>query len=102
MTIEVGLGYPHLFAGLIGVSGYAHEPEQLVKELSPVAKEQGFLMTHGTQDTLIPVERVRPQIKLLQAAGIQIDWREFQKAHTIAGEEEVSVIREFVRSRFQK
>ena len=102
MTIEVGLRYPHLFAGLIGVSGYAHEPEQLLKELSPVAKQQRFLVTHGTQDSLIPFLKVKDQIKLLQTAGIQIDWREFHKAHTIAGEEEISTIREFIRSRYEK
>jgi hypothetical protein len=33
----------------------------------------------------------------LQGAGLQIDWREFVKAHTIAGEEEMAVVREFVQ-----
>src|SRR2546422_5501579 len=28
MTIELGLRYPHLFAGLVGISGYVHEPER--------------------------------------------------------------------------
>ncbi len=98
MTIEVGLRYPHLLAGLIGVSGYAHEPEELLKELSPVAKQQRFLITHGTQDTLVPFAEVKKQIKVLQAGGVQMDWREFHKAHTIAGEEEISAIRQFIRS----
>jgi phospholipase/carboxylesterase len=101
MTIEVGLRYPHLLAGLIGISGYAHEPELLLKELSPVAKQQRFLITHGTQDALIPFRQVKEQIKLFQSNEIQIDWREFHKAHTIAGEEEISVIREFVRSSYR-
>jgi len=47
MTIEMGARYPHLFAGLVGISGYVFEPERLVKELSPVAKQQRFLITHG-------------------------------------------------------
>ena len=37
MTLEVGVRYPHRFAGLVGISGYAHEPEQLVAGQSPVA-----------------------------------------------------------------
>ena len=101
MTIEVGLCYPHLFAGLIGVSGYAHEPEKLLKELSPVAKKQRFLITHGTQDTLVPFLQVKEQVKLFQAGGVQIEWREFHKAHTIAGEEEISVIREFISASYK-
>lgn len=101
MTIEVGLRYPHLFAGLIGISGYAHEPEKLLEELSPVAKQQKFLITHGTHDALVPFQAVKEQMQLLQRGGLQIDWREFRKAHTIAGEEELDVIREFVCAQFK-
>jgi phospholipase/carboxylesterase len=97
MSIEIGARYPHRFAGIVGISGYSYEPGKLVKELSPVAREQKFLITHGTQDTLLPLATVRPQIALLKNAGLQIDWREFVKAHTIAGEEEIAVIRQFVQ-----
>jgi phospholipase/carboxylesterase len=102
MTIEAGLRYPHLFAGLIGVSGYAHEPEKLLNELSPVAKQQQFLITHGIQDTLVPFREVKEQVKLFQNAGVQMEWHEFHKAHTIAGEEEISLIRNFICSRLGK
>ena len=98
MTIEVGLRYPHLFAGLVGISGYVHQPERLLQELSPVALQQRFLITHGTDDPLIPFGPVREQVNRLIAAGIQIEWHEFAKAHTIAGEEELAVIRDFVRA----
>ena len=96
MTLEIGLHYPHRLAGLIGVSGYAHEPETASRELSPVALEQRFLITHGTADPLIPIAKVRAQIVFLQSAGIKMEWREFAKVHTIAGEEELDVIRKFV------
>ena len=98
MTLEVGLRYPQQLAGLIGISGYAHEPEKGVLELSPVALKQKFLVTHGSRDPLIPMDKVRAQIVLLQKAGLQIEWREFQKEHTIAGEEEMQVVRAFVKS----
>jgi predicted esterase len=96
MTIEMGLHYPHRFAGLIGVSGYAHEPEKALLNLSPVAKAQHFLLTHGTHDPLIPIAPVRAQIALLKSAGLQIEWHEFAKEHTIAGEQELAVIRAFI------
>ena len=101
MTIDVGLRYPHLFAGLIGVSGYVHEPEKLVKELSPVAREQNLLLTHGTRDPLIPLAPVRAQIGLLKAAGLRIEWHEFEKEHTIAGQPELDLIRRFIRQRYE-
>jgi phospholipase/carboxylesterase len=100
MTWEAGLRYPHRFAGLVGVSGYAHDPEQAVKELSPVALQQRFLITHGTLDNLIPFADVREQINILKAAGLHIEWHEFVKAHTIAGDEELGAIRQFICARF--
>ena len=102
MTIDVGLRYPHRFAGLVGISGYVHEPEQVLRELSPVARQQHFLITHGTEDPLIPFGPAREQINLLKSEGIQIEWHEFAKAHTIAGEAEIQVIRDFVVARYQE
>jgi len=98
MAIEVGLRHPHRFAGVVGISGWVCEPEKLVKELSPVAREQRLLMTHGTSDPLVPIEKVRRQVPLLKAAGLSVEWHEFEKAHTIAGGEEIAVIRNFVRA----
>lgn len=97
LTIEMGVRYPHKLAGLIGISGYAFQPERLVKELSPAASQQRFLLTHGTRDSLIPIAPVRSQIAGLKSAGLQIEWHEFEKEHTIAGETELRVIREFVQ-----
>ena len=101
MAVDVGFRYPHRFAGLVGVSGYVHQPENLLKELSSVAKEQRMLFTHGTLDSLIPFTEVRRQVDALKTAGLNIEWREFVKAHTIEGEEELGLIREFVAAGFQ-
>jgi phospholipase/carboxylesterase len=101
MMWELGLHYPHRFAGLIGISGYAHEPERVLDQLSPVAKHQRFLITHGTLDNLIPFARVREQIQQLMKAGLQIEWHEFLKDHTIAGEQELKVIRDFVERSYR-
>jgi phospholipase/carboxylesterase len=95
LAIELGARYPHKLAGIVGVSGYVHEPERLIHELSPLASQQRFLITHGTQDPLIPIERVRPQMELLRQAGLRIDWKEFAKPHTIAGDAELAILRSF-------
>jgi len=96
MTVDVGFRYPHRFAALIGVSGYVHEPENLLRERSAVAGKQRMLFTHGTQDPLVPYEQVRRQVELLRANGLSIEWVEFPKAHTIAGEAELALLRRFV------
>ena len=99
MTIDVGLHYPHRLAGLVGISGWVFELEKaLLQEMPPVAKEQRLLSTHGPFDTVIPIAKVREQLKTLKAAGFNAAWHEFPKAHGIHGEVEISVIREFVRA----
>ena len=96
MAIEAGCRYPCVFSGVVGISGYVFEPERLVKELSPVALKQRFLVTHGFQDPIVPFAVTREQINVLKSAGLNIAWHEFVKAHTIARENELSVIRDFI------
>jgi phospholipase/carboxylesterase len=98
MVVDTALRYPKKLAGVVGISGYVHQPDLLLRELSPVAREQRLLITHGTHDPLIPFAQVREQINLLKAAQLKIEWHEFVKVHTIAGEDELEVIRRFVRA----
>jgi phospholipase/carboxylesterase len=101
MTIDAGLRYPHRLAGLVGISGWVFEIKNLLKDLSPVARQQRLLMTHGTSDPMVPIEKVRPQIPLLKTTGLNVEWHEFQKGHTIHGETELAVIRNFVRAGYE-
>ena len=99
MAVEAGLRYPHPFAGVVGISGFICEPEELVRELSPLALRQRLLITHGTTDPLIRFAEVREQVNILKAAGLKIEWHEFAKAHTII-EPELEVMRDFVRASY--
>jgi phospholipase/carboxylesterase len=101
MTLETGLRYDHRLAGLVGVSGHVHDPEALLRERSPVASQQRILVTHGTEDPLIPCALVRQQMEKLQSAGLAIEWHELAKAHTIDGARELALIRRFVCAGFQ-
>jgi phospholipase/carboxylesterase len=97
MTMEVAMRYPHKLAGCVGISGYVHEPEAALNTLSPVATEQEILFTLGTFDPLIPAEKVKGQLNLLKTdGGLRIESHELAKDHTIAGEEELSIIRAFL------
>jgi phospholipase/carboxylesterase len=99
MTADVGFRFPRRFAGLVGISGWVHEPEKLLREKSPVAAEQRMLFTHGTLDPLVPCASVREQVRVLRAAGLSIEWRDYPKAHTLDGAEELPAIRRFIAER---
>ncbi|HTV62842.1 MAG TPA: serine esterase [Verrucomicrobiae bacterium] len=102
MTVDVGLRYPHKLAGLVGISGWVFEVEQLLKEASPAGRQQRLLLTHGEFDPIIPIAEVRQQTQQLKTAGFDILWREFPKAHTIYGEMEMAVVRGFVRAGYSE
>jgi len=95
MTLEAGLRYPHRFAGLIGLSGYVLDPQTVLREASPLAKEQRLFITHGRQDPLIPCYQVKEQMDQLRAGGLALEWHEFDKPHTII-EPEIELMRKFV------
>lgn len=97
MSCEVGIRYPHRLAGIIGISGWADDPPKLLAEQSPVAKQQRFLITHGTYDPLIPFAGAKGCFTALKQGGLDVDWHEFPKEHTIYGESEMRVIRDFVK-----
>ena len=101
MTLDAGLRHPRRLAGLVGISGYVHRVTELIDELSPVFREQKVLVTHGTSDPLIDCAMVRRQMESLRSAGVNLVWREFNKVHTIAGEAELGLIREFVAGCFE-
>jgi len=97
MAIEVGIRYAHRLAGIVGISGRASDPDKLVEALSPVALHQRFFISHGTLDPIIPFAETREHVNVLKAAGLHIEWHELVKAHTIAGEPELELIRDFVQ-----
>ena len=98
MALETGLHYPHRLAGIVGLSGWVFEIENLIRDLTPAARSQRLLITHGHFDPLLPFAETQRQVSQLQAAGLNVAWHAFPKEHTIYGAEEVDVIREFVRA----
>jgi len=102
MAVETGLRYPHRLAGIVGISGWVFDLDNLLRQLTPVARSQRLLITHGQFDPLLPFAETRNQVRQLQAAGLQVEWREFPKEHTIYGAEEVAVIRDFVQAGYAK
>ena len=102
MSIEVGIRYSHRLAGIVGISGRASDPALLVKEASPLARQQRFFINHGTQDPVIPFAVAREHVNVLKAAGFRIEWHELVKVHTIAGESELELIRDFVRRGYER
>lgn len=96
MTLEFGARYHLPLAAYIGISGYCFDENRLTHETSDSHKQAPWLVTHGTQDEVLPVSRTREQMNRLIQSGFQIDYREFDKSHTIDENEEFPLIRSFI------
>ena len=100
MAIEAGLRYPHRLAAVVGISGWVHSPAALLAERGPQAAAVPVLVTHGTEDTVVPIEKSEPGVRQLQAGGLDVAWQVFEKAHTVAGRAEVGFIRRFLEAAY--
>ncbi len=84
--------------GVIGVSGYVYFFPHWQKNLSPYAQRTPWLMTHGRQDEALSIVETREHIAQLWAAGIPLQWREFDKEHEIDGHREIPFLRRWLKS----
>ncbi len=96
MSLDLALRYPKKFAAAVGVSGFTFFLEEYPAAFSPVAKEQKIFVSHGTQDPLLPLSMSKPKIQALQKLGVNIQWKEYDKVHTIDPYKELQDIREFL------
>lgn len=96
MTLDAGLRLGARLGGMVGISGYVFEVDAVIREQSPVAKQQRVLVTHGTGDPLLPIAASREQVAALKAAGLDVQWREYNKVHTLDQTREIGDIRDFI------
>jgi phospholipase/carboxylesterase len=75
--------HPSRVAGVIAQSGYI--PNHIDLEISETdVKHKPFLLTHGEQDTMIPVEWARASRDRLQNLDVDLTYQEFQMGHTVS------------------
>ncbi len=98
LTFEFGARYEKELAGYIAVSGYIYDGESLLKEMNPDLKDANWLCTHGTSDDVLPYDTSKSQIEELKKNGFSIDFKSYDKDHTMI-EEEVAMIKEWITKR---
>ena len=99
MTLEFGARHPQRLAGYIGVSGYAYDTAAILRDLHPEPASGDWLVTHGTRDEVLPVERTRADVRALVEGGLRIDHREYDKGHAIDVVQELPELRQWVGAR---
>ena len=85
LSMGYTLEHPAKVAGVIAQSGYIPSGVDFQIDETGV-KGKPFILTHGEQDTLIPVEWERASRERLQELGVDLSYHEFQMGHTVSTE----------------
>ncbi len=95
MALEAGLNYRGKIAAVVSMSGYLPDPwETLTRAQAPF--ETPILLTHGTEDEVVPVEGSRRAFQALTEAGYHPVIKEFAMPHTLTAES-VGEVSRFLR-----
>jgi phospholipase/carboxylesterase len=82
MSQALALSRPDLIAGAVLMSG---RTLNLLRDAPPTGKLwPPFLITHGTQDQVVPVAEGRFSRDFLTGLGAQVDYHEYPMPHTIS------------------
>jgi phospholipase/carboxylesterase len=83
MAYSLALTNPERFAALVALSSWL--PPELVPHLclGDSARSLPILVQHGTEDSMIEVERARHSVEIVRQAGLPVTYREYQMGHEI-------------------
>ncbi len=85
ISMSYALTKPQRVTGIIAQSGYIPHESGLTINKAGV-KNKPFILTHGIQDPLIPVEWARRSQKTLIDLETQVEYHEFNMAHNVSQE----------------
>jgi phospholipase/carboxylesterase len=77
------LRYPQRVHLLAGLAGFMPENAEEMVEKKPLEGKRVFI-THGTQDHMVPIEKARHTVELMQRAGSEVTYCEEQAGHKLS------------------
>ena len=99
MSMSYALTKPQRVAGVIAQSGYIpHESGLQIDEAG--IKNKPFILTHGIQDPMLPVDWARRSRDTLQKLGTNLEYHEFNMGHNVS-EESLAVINTWLERQIQ-
>lgn len=84
MALHVGLRQSTPLAGLLCLSGYLPIAHKLPEERHPASLTTPIFLAHGTNDTVVPLQRAQQSRDLLNQLGYGVKWSEYPMEHTVS------------------
>ena len=88
IALMTGLLYPQKLGGIIALSGYLPiQAEMLFTKVSDANRTIPIFIAHGANDNVVPYFLGNAAYESLTAHGYNIEWRTYNMAHEVCGDE---------------
>ncbi len=92
IALSTGLSYPEPLAGVIALSGFLPNADQIVGN-----KSLPLFIAHGNQDLVVPCMLGQITADVLTKAGYPVTWKEYAMAHSVCSEEAQDISRWLIK-----
>jgi len=86
-ALHTALRHSERLAGILALSTYLPVRATLADEASACNRDIPIFMAHGRADPVLPIALGQASCKLLQQAGYDVAWHEYDMQHQVCGEE---------------
>ena len=83
IALHLGLAYPHKLAGIMALSTYLHDHENVTSRLDFANVETPIFMAHGISDPMIPITRAITARETLLGLNYPVEWHEYAMGHQV-------------------
>lgn len=87
LALHTALFYPKRLAGILALSTFLADGNDLGSAKAQVNAQIPILMCHGQQDAVLPMSMGKTSFTTLKTAGYAVEWREYPMGHEVCLEE---------------
>ena len=93
IALHLALRSESRFAGVMALSTYVHDPENLADLISFASIDTPIFMAHGQMDPMIPITRAITSRETLTGLGYDVEWNEYGMGHEVCPQEIADIAR---------
>lgn len=93
VALHLALRSETRFAGVMALSTYVHDHENLADLISFASIDTPIFMAHGQMDPMIPITRAITSREALTGLGYDVQWHEYGMGHEVCPQEIADIAR---------
>jgi phospholipase/carboxylesterase len=87
IALELGLSFDQPLAGIMALSTYLHDHENITQRIGLANVDTPIFMAHGLSDPVIPITRAITSREALMGLNYRIQWQEYAMGHQVCPQE---------------